>query len=54
MSDSEVSNTFEALLEKFPNGVEVIVDQNHRPVALISSLSPRGRLLPWRRHAVRP
>ncbi len=45
MTDLEVSNNFDAVLENIRNGVEVVVEQDHRPVALISSLAPQGRLL---------
>jgi len=45
MTDLEVSNNFDAVLESIRNGVEVVVEQDHRPVALISSLAPQGRLL---------
>jgi antitoxin (DNA-binding transcriptional repressor) of toxin-antitoxin stability system len=45
MTDNEVSNNFAAVLENIRNGVEVVVEQDHRPVALIRSLSPQGRLL---------
>ena len=45
MTDSEVSSNFAAVLENIRKGVEVIVERDHRPVALIRSLSPQGRLL---------
>ena len=45
MSDSEVTNNFAAVLEKVREGVEVVVEQDHRPVALIRSPLPQGRLL---------
>ena len=45
MSDSEVTNNFAAVLEKVRQGVEVVVEQDHRPVALIRSPLPQGRLL---------
>ena len=45
MTDKEVSNNFAAVLDDIRKGVEVIVEQNLRPVALIRSLSPQGRLL---------
>ena len=43
MSDSEVTNDFAAVLEKVRQGVEVVVEQDHRPVALIKQPQPVGR-----------
>ena len=33
------------VLEKVQRGVEVIVEQNHRPVAVIKASKPAGRLI---------
>ncbi len=35
MSDTEVTNNFASVLEQIRNGIEVVVEQDHRPVALI-------------------
>ena len=35
MTDTEVTNNFAAVLENIRKGVEVVVEQDHRPVALI-------------------
>jgi antitoxin (DNA-binding transcriptional repressor) of toxin-antitoxin stability system len=43
MTYSEVSSNFAAVLENIRNGVEVVVEQNHRPVALIRSPKRSGR-----------
>ncbi len=43
MTHSEVSNNFAAVLENIRNGVEVVVEQGHRPVALIRSPKRSGR-----------
>ncbi len=43
MTYDEVSNNFAAVLENIRNGVEVVVEQDHRPVALISSPKRSGR-----------
>ncbi len=43
MSDNEVTNNFAAVLEKIRNGVEVVVEQDHRPVAVIRSPKRSGR-----------
>ncbi len=38
-------NNFDTVLEKIGLGIEVVVEYNHRPVALIRSPLARGRLL---------
>lgn len=43
MTDSEVTNNFAAVLEKVRTGVEVVVEQDHRPVAVIRSPKRSGR-----------
>ncbi len=43
MTYSEVSNNFAAVLENIRKGVEVVVEQDHRPVALIRSPKRSGR-----------
>jgi hypothetical protein len=43
MTDDEVSNNFAAVLENIRKGVEVVVEQNHPPVALIRSPNRSGR-----------
>ncbi|HEY3457726.1 MAG TPA: hypothetical protein VGK64_24315 [Bryobacteraceae bacterium] len=43
MTDNEVTNNFAAVLEKIRNGVEVVVEQDHRPVAVIRSPRRSGR-----------
>jgi antitoxin (DNA-binding transcriptional repressor) of toxin-antitoxin stability system len=43
MTYSEVSSNFAAVLENIRNGVEVVVEQDHRPVALIRSPKRSGR-----------
>jgi antitoxin (DNA-binding transcriptional repressor) of toxin-antitoxin stability system len=45
MNEKEVTANFAGVLEKIRNGVEVIVEQDHRPVAVIRSPLPKGRLL---------
>jgi len=45
MTDNEVTSNFAAVLDKIRKGVEVIVEQDNRPVALIRSPQPQGRLL---------
>jgi antitoxin (DNA-binding transcriptional repressor) of toxin-antitoxin stability system len=45
MTYNEVSNNFAAVLENIRNGVEVVVEQDHRPVALIRAPKRSGRLI---------
>ncbi len=43
MTESEVTENFAAVLEKIRTGVEVVVEQNHRAVAVIRSPARSGR-----------
>jgi antitoxin (DNA-binding transcriptional repressor) of toxin-antitoxin stability system len=43
MTDAEVTKNFAAVLEKLRQGAEVVVEQDHRPVAVISPLKGPGR-----------
>jgi antitoxin (DNA-binding transcriptional repressor) of toxin-antitoxin stability system len=43
MTDAEVANNFAAVLEKLKHGAEVVVEQGHRPVAVISPVKGPGR-----------
>ena len=45
MSDDEVTNNFAAVLEKVRKGLDVVVEQDHRAVAVIRSPHSNGRLL---------
>lgn len=45
MSDTQVANNFSAVLENVRRGVEIVVEQNHRPVAVIRAPVTQGRLL---------
>ncbi len=45
MSEAEVAANFATVLEKLKAGVEVVVDQDNRPVAIIRSPQRRGRLV---------
>ena len=42
MTDSDVTNNFAAVLQKIREGIEVVVEQNHRPVALIRAPLPQA------------
>ena len=44
ITEIELARDVHAVLEKVQQGVEVIVEQNHRPVAVIKATKPAGRL----------
>jgi antitoxin (DNA-binding transcriptional repressor) of toxin-antitoxin stability system len=43
ISETELARDVHGVLEKVQQGVEVIVEQNHRPVAVIKPSGPTGR-----------
>jgi antitoxin (DNA-binding transcriptional repressor) of toxin-antitoxin stability system len=43
MTEAEVASDFAAVLEKLKHGTEVVVEQDHRPVAVISPVKGPGR-----------
>jgi len=43
MTEAEVARDLHAVLEKVQQGVEVVVEQNHRPIAVIRPSRPAGR-----------
>jgi antitoxin (DNA-binding transcriptional repressor) of toxin-antitoxin stability system len=45
ITETELAADVHAVLEKVRNGVEVIVEENNRPVAVIKSSPPAGRLI---------
>ena len=45
MTDAEVVNNFSSVLEKVRNGMEIVVEQDHRPVAVIRPPKRSGRLI---------
>ena len=45
MTESEVARDLHAVLAKVQAGIEVIVEQDHRPVAVIKSPKPVGRMI---------
>ncbi len=45
ISETELARDVHAVLEKVQQGVEVIIEQDHRPVAVIKPSKPAGRLL---------
>jgi antitoxin (DNA-binding transcriptional repressor) of toxin-antitoxin stability system len=45
MTESEVARDLRAVLAKVQQGFEVVVEQDHRPVAVIRPALPNGRVL---------
>jgi len=45
MSEAEVAGDLHGVLDRVQQGVEIVVEQDHRPVAVIRSPLPKGRLL---------
>ena len=45
MTEAEVARDLHEVLAKVQQGVEVVIEQDHRPVAVIRSPLPKGRLL---------
>ncbi len=45
MTDAEIVTNFSSVIEKVERGIDVIVDRNDRPVAVIRSPAPAGRPL---------
>ncbi len=43
MTEAEVTKNFAAVLDSLRQGTEVVVEQDHRPVAIISPLKGPGR-----------
>jgi len=43
MTEAEVARDLHAVLEKVQQGVEVVIEQDHRPVAVIKPSKPAGR-----------
>ena len=43
MSEGEISGNFSAVLEKIRHGAQVVVDLDHRPIAIIRSPGRTGR-----------
>ena len=43
ITETELARDVHGVLEKVQQGIEVIVEQNHRPVAVIRASQPPGR-----------
>lgn len=45
MAESEAARDLHAVLDRVQQGIEVVIEQDHRPVAVIRSPEVKGRLL---------
>jgi len=45
MTEAELAADLRGMLDRVQQGVEIVVERDHRPVAVIRSPLPRGRLL---------
>jgi antitoxin (DNA-binding transcriptional repressor) of toxin-antitoxin stability system len=45
MSEAELSRDLHAVLEKVRQGAEVVIEQDHRPVAILQPPPPAGRMI---------
>ncbi len=45
MNEAEVVNNFSAVLKKVQDGIEVVIEQQQQPVAVLRAPSVEGRLL---------
>ncbi len=44
MSKAELANNFHEVLSKVQQGAEIVIEQNHRPVAVLKPSQPVGRM----------
>jgi len=45
MSEAEVARDLHAVLAKVQQGIEVVIEQDHRPVAVLKPSQPVGRMI---------
>ncbi|MBX7134038.1 MAG: hypothetical protein K1X67_15300 [Fimbriimonadaceae bacterium] len=45
MSEAEVARDLHSVLAKVQQGVEIVIEQNHRPVAVLKPSKPAGRMI---------
>jgi antitoxin (DNA-binding transcriptional repressor) of toxin-antitoxin stability system len=45
ISEAELARDVHAVMEKVRHGVEIVVEQDHRPVAVIKPSQPAGRMI---------
>jgi antitoxin (DNA-binding transcriptional repressor) of toxin-antitoxin stability system len=43
ITETELARDVHAILEKVQQGIEVIIEQDHRPIAVIKASKPAGR-----------
>ena len=44
MSEAELASNLHEVLSKVQQGVEIVIEQNHRPVAVLKPSQPVGRM----------
>ena len=44
MSEAELANNLHEVLSKVQQGTEIVIEQNHRPVAVLKPSQPVGRM----------
>ena len=45
MSEAEVASDLHAVLARVQQGVEIVIEQDHRPVAVLRTSQPVGRMI---------
>lgn len=45
MSEAEVARDLHSVLAKVQQGVEIVIEQDHRPIAVIKASKPGGRMI---------
>jgi len=45
MSEAEVARDLHAALAKVQQGTEIVIEQNHQPVAILKPSQPAGRMI---------
>lgn len=45
MTEAELARDLHSVLEKVQEGVEVVIEQDHRPIAVIKPSKPVGRMI---------
>jgi antitoxin (DNA-binding transcriptional repressor) of toxin-antitoxin stability system len=45
MTEAEAARDFHAVLERVREGAEVVIEEGHRPVAVIRTPAPAGRMI---------
>jgi len=46
MSDAELARDLHAALAKVQQGLEIVIEQDHRPIAILKPSKPVGRTIP--------